>query len=74
MASYTLTMTELYQEFRKIGIKSSPKAIGKMIQNGLLPFAKVINIGETGRCTYLIYRVDFERWVEEMKPKAAEVS
>ena len=75
MAGYTMTMTELYHRLREIDFKASPKKIGRMIQNGEFPFAKVINTGETGRCSYLIYTAGFEAWAEQMRPKAlAEIS
>lgn len=72
MPSFTMTIMDVYYELRKLGIRSSPKKVGQLIQSGDFPFGKVISTGETGRCSYLIYRVDFETWVESIRPRTAE--
>ena len=65
----TMTVREVYYEMRAAGIRTNPKAITAGIISGLYPFGNVINVGETGRHTLLIFRVDFEAWLESKRPK-----
>lgn len=62
---------EVYQEMRKAGISCSPKSISAGINCGAYPFGRVANIGETGRRTLEIYRVDFEAWLKTKIPAPA---
>ena len=65
----TMTVREVYYEMREAGIRTNPKAVTAGIVSGLYPFGHVINVGETGRHTLLIFRVDFEAWLESKRPK-----
>ena len=68
MAKLTMTLNEVYIAMREAGIPSSPSRISAGIASGLYPFGTVVNEGETGRRTLLIYRVDFEAWLQSKMP------
>lgn len=70
MENLTMTVTEVYYEMRKAGIRSTPKRISDGIACGAYPFGRVINVGETGRRTIEIWRVDFEEWLESKTPRS----
>lgn len=65
----TMTLMDVYKAMRAAGIPSSPERISAGIASGAYPFGSVVNVGETGRRTILIYRVDFEAWLETKIPK-----
>ena len=69
MAKLTMTLNEVYIAMREDGIPSSPSRISAGIASGLYPFGTVVNEGETGRRTLLIYRVDFEAWLQSKMPQ-----
>ena len=65
----TMTLLEVYHEMREAGIPCTPKRISAGIETGAYPFGRVVAVGETGRKTLEIFRVDFEAWLETRKPK-----
>ena len=65
----TMTITQVYKELRAAGIRSSPQRIAAGIESGAYPFGEVLSKGETGRRSFLIWRVDFEAWLESKMPK-----
>lgn len=65
----TMTVVQVYQELRALGIRSSPQRIAAGIESGAYPFGEVLSTGETGRRSFLIWRVDFERWVNTKLPR-----
>lgn len=65
----TMTIAQVYQELRAAGIKSSPQRISAGIESGSFPFGEVSAVGDSGRRTFLIWRVDFENWLESKLPK-----
>lgn len=65
----TMTLAQVYHELRAAGIKSSPQRIAAGIERGAFPFGEVSCVGESGRRTFLIWRVDFEAWLESKLPK-----
>lgn len=65
----TMTLREVYYAMRKEGIRCNVKMISAGIASGAYPFGRVVNVGETGRRTVEIFRVDFESWLESKKPK-----
>lgn len=65
----TMTVAQVYKELRAAGIKSSPQRISAGIENGTFPFGEVSAVGETGRRTFLIWRVDFENWLKSKLPE-----
>lgn len=71
MAKLTMTIQEVYLAMREAGISSSPTRISAGIASGLYPFGTVTNVGETGRKTVLIYRVDFEAWLDSKRQPVA---
>lgn len=68
MKKYTMTLKEVYDEMRDVGIRCSFKSISAGITCGAYPFGRVVAVGETGRKTFEIFRVDFENWLASKKP------
>lgn len=68
-ARLTMTLLETYYAMRDAGIPCNTKMISAGIASGAYPFGRVVNVGETGRRTLEIYRVDFEAWLETKIPK-----
>lgn len=66
----TMTLREVYYEMSAAGIRCSMKVISDGIACGAYPFGRIVNVGETGRRTVQIFRVDFEAWLESKMPKA----
>lgn len=66
--SITMSLRDVYYEMRKAGIRCSMKVISDGIASGAYPFGRVVNIGETGRRTLEIFRVDFEAWLASKMP------
>lgn len=67
--SITMTLRDVYMEMREAGIRCSMKVISDGIATGAYPFGRVVNVGETGRRTVEIFRVDFEAWLASKMPK-----
>ena len=67
--SITMTLRDVYLEMREAGIRCSMKVISDGIATGAYPFGRVVNVGETGRRTVEIFRVDFESWLASKTPK-----
>ena len=70
----TMTLREVYYAMRKAGIRCNTKMISAGIASGAYPFGRVVNVGETGRRTVEIFRVDFEAWLESKMPKQSNQS
>lgn len=69
MPKLTMTISDVYYAMRAAGIRSSPQRVAAGIKSGAYPFGTVIATGETGRNTYLIYKVDFLAWLQTKIPK-----
>ena len=69
MPKLTMTVHEVYIAMREAGIRSCPERISAGIASGAYPFGRVVNVGETGRRTLEIYRVDFDAWLDSKTPK-----
>ena len=71
MAAQRLTMTlrEVYYAMREAGIPCNMKMISAGIASGAYPFGRVVSVGETGRRTLEVYKVDLYAWLESKKPK-----
>lgn len=67
--SVTMTLRDVYYEMSAAGITCTMKVISDGIACGAYPFGRVINVGQTGRRTVQIFRVDFEAWLESKMPK-----
>ena len=70
MPKLTMTLQEVYRAMRNAGIHCSTRTISAGIASGAYPFGRVVNVGETGRRTVEIFRVDFDAWLESKTPKA----
>ena len=64
----TMTISELYQEMREVGIPCSPNSIANGIESGAYPFGRVVCTGETGRRRIEVFRVDFLAWLRTRIP------
>lgn len=69
MKKLTMTLREVYYEMRAAGIHCNTQSISAGIASGAYPFGRVVKVGETGRRTVEIFRVDFEAWLESKMPK-----
>ena len=69
MPRLTMTLTEIYTDMRAAGIPCSPKSISAGIACGAYQFGRVASIGETGRRTIQVFRVDFNAWLQSKTPK-----
>lgn len=67
--SVTMTLRQVYYEMQQAGIRCSIKVISDGIATGAYPFGRVVNVGETGRRTVQIFRVDFEAWLRSKMPQ-----
>lgn len=65
----TMTLMEVYYAMREAGISNTPSRISAGIASGAYPFGRVVCVGETGRRTLEIFRVDFDAWLETRIPK-----
>ena len=65
----TMTLHEIYEEMRGAGIRCSPRTISEGIACGAYPFGRIVSVGETGRKTIEVFRVDFRNWLETKIPK-----
>ena len=70
MQKLTMTLREVQYAMRAAGIPCSTQSISAGIAIGAYPFGRVVNVGETGRRTVEIFRVDFDAWLESKMPKA----
>ncbi len=57
-----LTMSELYNDLKKCGIRTSEPKIKALIQQGKYPFAVSCEMSHT---EFEIYRKPYEEWKEE---------
>lgn len=69
MPKLTMGLLDVYHAMRAAGIPCNPRMISASIASGAYPFGRVVNIGETGRRTFEIFRVDFYAWLETRMPK-----
>ncbi len=60
-----MTLEEVAQAMRNVGISISKISLADGIQNGLYPFGRVRRCGPTGRRTFEIPRLKFKQWLEE---------
>lgn len=66
MKAPTMTLNECLNEMREHGIPCSPYRVADAIESGYYPFGRVCSVSPTtGRRTFEIWRVDFERWLTE---------
>lgn len=65
MASPRMTVEDVSKDLRARGMPMSKDAVCHSIKSGAFPFAKIINVGKTGRATFLILRKDYEEWADE---------
>lgn len=66
-----MTLRDVCRAMSAAGIRCSERVISDGIACGAYPFGRIVNVGETGRRTVQIFRVDFEAWLETKLPKDA---
>lgn len=60
-----MTVEDVSKDLRARGMPMSKDAVSSSIKSGAFPFAKIINVGKTGRTTFLILRKEYESWADE---------
>ena len=61
----TMTLNELAERMRSLGLHVSNDTLGAAIEAGLYPFAIAVRKREVGQRAFEIYKVLFDRWVAE---------
>lgn len=61
-----MTVQEVVAACRAAGMKMSYARIQDMAACGAAPFLHLLRTGKTGRRTYIIYRVEFLKWLKEV--------
>lgn len=61
----TMTLKECAETMRNSGFRISERTIGEGITSGRYPFGTVVRIGKSGRRSFEIFRVQFEKWLKE---------
>lgn len=61
----TMTLNELAERMRSLGLHVSNDTLGAAIEAGLYPFAIAVRKREGGQRNFEIYKVLFDRWVAE---------
>lgn len=69
MASPRMTVEDVSKDLRARGMPMSKGMVCRSIKAGVFPFASIINVGKTGRNTFLILRKDYENWADQYIPK-----
>lgn len=65
----TMTVAEVARELHQFGMRASPTYVANAIESGHFPFGRLVSTGAAGRRTFEIFRVDFQRWLEERIPE-----
>lgn len=68
-SNITMTLNEVANAFRAVGIPMHVKRLADGIADGTYPFGRVVQTSATGRRTFEIFRVDFQNWLESKIPK-----
>ena len=58
----TMTLNELAERMRSLGLHVSNDTLGAAIEAGLYPFAIAVRKREGGQRNFEIYKVLFDRW------------
>ena len=61
----TMSLCELVERLRSLGIRTSNPTAAAMIEAGAYPFAQAVRLEEDGKRVLVIYRKLFDQWVEE---------
>lgn len=62
MERLCMNVNEVMADMRKNGLRISQKKFNLMVDEGLLPFVKVLSVSTGGRRTQVIFRRDYESW------------
>lgn len=62
--SPTIRLAEVVKIMRDNGFRTSEKTVADLIEAGKYPFGELVRTGTTGRRTFVIFAVDFEKWLE----------
>lgn len=65
MLKNRMTINEVCQDLRNIGMGMTQKTVADGIESGAFPFGKVLSV-TNGRRHILILRQDYEKWKENM--------
>lgn len=62
MEKPVMTLAEVVQDLRSVGMKTNANTISDGIASGIYPFGRILKTGETGRRHIQIFRSDYEQW------------
>lgn len=68
-SNITMTLEDVAKELRAVGIPTHLGRLADSIADGTYPFGRVVKVSPTGRRTFEIFRVDFQRWLDSIIPK-----
>lgn len=60
-----MTLDDVLADMRSRGCPMHKKALSDLIKNGTFPFATILNVGKTGRTSFLTLRPQYEAWANE---------
>ena len=60
-----MTLDDVIVDLRSRGCPINKKVLSDLLKNGTFPFATVLNVGKTGRTSFLILRPQYEAWANE---------
>ena len=66
----TMTVMELMDRMRSLGMRKSQQTVVDEIEQGIYPFAQAVRNGDSCKRAVTIYTKLFEQWVDE---RAVEV-
>lgn len=64
-----MTVKEAVAAMRAAGIRIYTGLFNDLYDSGHAPFANLLRTSPSGRRTYLIYRAEFEKWLEALTGK-----
>lgn len=65
MESPRMTLKEVLDDMRNRGMGINTVTFNKYLDRGFFPFIEIVNVGETGRRTFLIFRSEYEAWANK---------
>lgn len=69
MGLETLTVRQAADRMREKGMRISPTTVADGIEQGIYPFGSLIKREGNHNRKFIIYEVDFDRWVAEKTRK-----
>lgn len=67
-----MTVKEAISAMQDAGIRIYTGLFNDLYDSGRAPFAHLLRTGPSGRRSYLIYRAEFEKWLEALTGKEVQ--